>query len=124
MPVLLHAISSLPTEALGKASELVLAGVAACIEQPGPLRNEMMTSPDFWSILKTLARHPPSAASAFSILERGTTGSPPAIMAENYEAAVSLLNAFATAAHVPAPTEQNADGGQRRADQPKKKVKA
>lgn len=98
VPYLLHSVSSLPKNLLIKSEGPLLAGLAACLDQPGPLRNEMMTSPDFWSILRILARSRESAAPAFSILEKGMTGNPPAIMADNYEAAIGLLNDFASAA--------------------------
>lgn len=58
----------------------------------------MMTSPDFWAILRVTAGDANAAAQIFDILERSTTGTPPAIMADNYEAAISLLNHFASAA--------------------------
>lgn len=58
----------------------------------------MMTSPDFWVILRVVAGDANAAAQIFDILERSTTGTPPAIMADNYEAAISLLNHFASAA--------------------------
>lgn len=73
-----------------------------------------MTSPDFWATLSVLARNPESAAMVFGILEKGTTGSPPAIMADNYEAAVSLLNDFASAAAPVVTAEKKADLEQRR----------
>uniref|UniRef100_A0A0D2Y4Z1 SEC7 domain-containing protein n=1 Tax=Fusarium oxysporum (strain Fo5176) TaxID=660025 RepID=A0A0D2Y4Z1_FUSOF len=73
-------------------------GLSLCIEESGPLKREMMTSPDFWAILRALAQRPESAALVFEILEKGTAGTPPAIMADNYEAAISLLNDFASAA--------------------------
>jgi brefeldin A-resistance guanine nucleotide exchange factor 1 len=57
-----------------------------------------MTSPDFWVILRVVAGDANAAAQIFDILERSTTGTPPAIMADNYEAAISLLNHFASAA--------------------------
>lgn len=65
-----------------------------------------MTSPDFWFILGTLAPHPTSSATVFEILESGVSGSPPAILADNYEAAIMLLNEFASAASVGAAAEQ------------------
>jgi len=68
-----------------------------------------MTSPDFWVILHTLAAQPDSAPVVFEILESGVTGTPPAIMADNYEAALSLLNEFATMAHIGSIAEQKAD---------------
>ena len=98
VPYLLHSIATLPQNVLIKASDLTLAGLTVCIDQPGPLRSEIMTSPDFWKLLHTLSKSPKSAAMVFGILERGTSGNPPAIMADNYEAAVGLLNEFATAA--------------------------
>jgi brefeldin A-resistance guanine nucleotide exchange factor 1 len=58
----------------------------------------MMTSPDFWVILRAVAGDANAAAQIFDILERSTAGTPPAIMADNYEAAISLLNHFASAA--------------------------
>lgn len=122
VPFLLHTISGLPKPVLGKASELILSGLTICIDQPGPLRSEMMTSPDFWSILHTLATASGSSGQVFDILEKGTQGSPPAIIADNYEAAISLLNAFASAAAPkPAPDSPN-HGGQRRPEQPKKRM--
>jgi len=66
----------------------------------------MMTSPDFWAILRALAQRPESAALVFEILEKGTAGTPPAIMADNYEAAISLLNDFASAATPQRPNMQ------------------
>lgn len=68
-----------------------------------------MTSPDFWATLRALAGKPESAALVFGILERGTTGTPPAIMADNYEAAIALLNDFATAANPYKVPKQRAD---------------
>ncbi|KAJ4011423.1 GDP/GTP exchange factor for ARF [Fusarium irregulare] len=106
VPFLLHTISTLPQEALGKNSDLVLQGLSLCIEESGPLRREIMTSPDFWAILRTLAHRPEAAALVFEILEKGTTGTPPAIMADNYEAAISLLNDFASAASPRQPNVQ------------------
>ncbi|KAF5661854.1 GEA2-GDP GTP exchange factor [Fusarium heterosporum] len=106
VPFLLHTISTLPQEALGKDSDLVLQGLSLCIEESGPLRREMMTSPDFWAILRTLAQRPEAAALVFEILEKGSTGTPPAIMADNYEAAISLLNDFASAANPRQPSMQ------------------
>lgn len=56
-----------------------------------------MTSPDFWALLRTLAGREDSSQAAFTVLKRGIGGSPPAILAENYEAAISLLSDFASA---------------------------
>ncbi|KAI8949649.1 Sec7-domain-containing protein [Xylaria longipes] len=121
-PVLLHTISSFPREMLAKTSQLVLQGLKVCIEQPGPLRSEIMTSPDFWLILRTLAGNSNSSPTVFDILEGGVTGSPSAIIADNYEAAISLLNEYATAAQVGAADEQKGERRQRNARPPKKEA--
>ncbi len=120
-PVLLHSVSSFPKEVLNETSELILRGLKLCIDEPGPLRSEVMTSPDFWGILGTLAQHVKCAAIVFEILESGVSGSPPAILADNYEAAITLLNAFASAASVGAAVEQGqSNKKQRKPGQPAK----
>ncbi|KAI1103900.1 hypothetical protein F4804DRAFT_308829 [Jackrogersella minutella] len=121
-PVLLHAISSFPTETLAKTSHLVLQGLRLCIEQPGPLRSEIMTSPDFWVILRTLSSSPNASPTVFEILEGGVSGSPSAIIADNYEAAIALLNEYATAAKVGALVEQKGERRQRNARPLKKEA--
>ncbi|KAI1814674.1 Sec7-domain-containing protein [Poronia punctata] len=121
-PVLLHTISSFPKEILAKTSQLVLQGLKICIEQPGPLRSEIMTSPDFWLILRTLAGNPNSSPTVFDILEGGVTGSPSAIIADNYEAAISLLSEYATAAQVGAVEEQKGERRHRNTRPPRKEV--
>ncbi|KAK4640514.1 GDP/GTP exchange factor for ARF [Podospora bellae-mahoneyi] len=110
VPILLHTVSSFPKDTLIKTSGLVLRGLKLCIEKPCPLRNEMMTSPDFWVILQTLATNPDSAEAVFEILEKGVIHSnPSAIMADNYEASLSLLNEYASMASVGAVAEQQND---------------
>lgn len=84
----------------------------------------MMTSPDFWAILRVLAGSAESAALVFDILEKGSRGNPPAIMADNYEAAVSLLDHFASAANPHAALGQITDAAQRKGERPTKDVKA
>lgn len=84
-----------------------------------------MTSPDFWVLLRTLAGNGDSSAAVFEILEGGVSGSPSAIIADNYEAAISLLNDFASAAKIGAAAEQKGEvgkpGGRRpRSARPKK----
>ncbi|RFU72673.1 guanine nucleotide exchange factor for adp ribosylation factors [Trichoderma arundinaceum] len=81
-----------------KTADVILSGLSVCTRDPGPLRSEMMTSPDFWVILRAIAGDANAAAQIFDILERSTTGTPPAIIADNYEAAISLLNHFASTA--------------------------
>ncbi|KAJ9155067.1 Pattern formation protein EMB30 [Pleurostoma richardsiae] len=112
VPVLLHTVSSFPKDTLKKTSQLVLQGLKLCIDEPGPLRNEIMTSPDFWAILRILAANADSAPIVFEILESGVN--PTAIMADNYESAIALLNEFASAASVGAVQEQKLDRKQRK----------
>ncbi|KAK0745136.1 hypothetical protein B0T21DRAFT_381192 [Apiosordaria backusii] len=109
VPILLHTVSSFPKDTLIKTSGLVLRGLKLCIEKPCPLRNEIMTSPDFWVILQTLATNKDSAPVVFEILESGVNSTPPAIMADNYEASLALLNEFASMASVGAVAEQQND---------------
>ncbi|KXJ95211.1 hypothetical protein Micbo1qcDRAFT_115600 [Microdochium bolleyi] len=120
-PVLLHTISSFPKETLTKTAQLVLQGLKVCIDQPGPLRSEIMTSPDFWLILRTLSESSSSSPIVFEILEGGVTGTPSAIIADNYEAAIALLNDFATAARIGAAAEQKGEKRPRNARPPPKK---
>jgi golgi-specific brefeldin A-resistance guanine nucleotide exchange factor 1 len=110
VPVLLHSVAGFSKDTMVRTASLALQGIKLCIADPGPLRNEIMTSPDFWVILGKLAGlSSESSAVVFEVLESGASGSPPAIMAENYEAAIALLNEFATAASVGAAIEQDAD---------------
>lgn len=121
-PVLLHSVSSFPKEILAKTSQLVLQGLKLCIDQPGSLRSEIMTSPDFWVILRTLAGSANASPTVFEILEGGVSGSPSAIIADNYEAAIALLNEYATAAKVGAAVEQKGERRQRIARPHKKEA--
>ncbi|KAL2120829.1 hypothetical protein VTJ04DRAFT_4856 [Mycothermus thermophilus] len=114
VPILLHNVSSFPRDTLIKASGLVLRGMKRCTETPCPLRNEMMTSPDFWVILQTLAKHPDAAGAVFEILESSVSVTPSAIMADNYEAAIALFNEFASMGSVGALAEQQNDRKQGR----------
>ncbi|KAH6856483.1 hypothetical protein B0I37DRAFT_396130 [Chaetomium sp. MPI-CAGE-AT-0009] len=114
VPILLHTVSSFPNDTLTKASGLVLRGLKLCTEKPCPLRNEIMTSPDFWAILQTLATNGDAAPVVFEILHNGVSETPSAIMADNYEAALALLNDFASMASVGAVAEQENDRKQGR----------
>ena len=111
---MLHTISSFKKDLLEKSAPLVLQGLTHCIKEPGPLRNEIMTSPDFWVILRNLAANSQAAHTVFEILEGVAIGSPPTIMADNYESAVTLLNDFASAGSVGSTVEQKQDRNRRR----------
>ncbi|CZT46658.1 related to GEA2-GDP/GTP exchange factor for ARF [Rhynchosporium secalis] len=117
VPVVLHTISSFKKDLLDKSAPLVLQGLNQCIKEPGPLRNEIMTSPDFWVILRNLTGNAQSAPTVFEILEGVAVGSPPTIMADNYESAVKLLNEFASAGSIGSTVEQKQDKRVRRGQQ-------
>lgn len=78
-----------------------------------------MTSPDFWVILRNLTLNSQSAPTVFEILQGVTVGSPPTIMADNYESAVKLLNDFASAGSIGSTIEQKQDRRSGKAQQPK-----
>lgn len=105
-PVVLHAISSFRPELLKQCAQPVLKGMHGCISGPAELKNEVATSPDFWAVLHNLQPQPEAADLAFHIAELVAAGPNPAITADNYEAAVALLNGFATAGSVGARQEQ------------------
>jgi brefeldin A-resistance guanine nucleotide exchange factor 1 len=114
----LHSISNFKKDLLGKAAPLILQGIRRCIQQAGPLRNEIITSPDFWVILRALSINALVASAVFEILEDVTNGTyPAAVMADSYEPAVSLLNDFASAGSVGSLTEQQQDKRIRRSQQ-------
>ena len=82
-----------------------------------------MTSPDFWVVLRNLTGNAQSAPTVFEILEGVAIGSPPTIMADNYESAVKLLNDFASAGSVGSTVEQKQDKRVRRGPQQPKQPK-
>jgi brefeldin A-resistance guanine nucleotide exchange factor 1 len=92
----------------------LLKGLSDCIKGPTGLRSEMANSPDFWSILNTLRSAPEAAGDVFQIVEELANSTHPGVTADNYEAAISLLNEFATDGQVGAQQEQQRDQGARR----------
>lgn len=106
VPVVLHAISSFRPELLKQCAQPILKGIYGCISGPPELRNELASSPDFWAVLHVLQPHHEAADLAFEIAESVASSQLPAITADNYEPAVALLNAFATAGSVGAKHEQ------------------
>lgn len=95
-PVVLHHFSSFPQELLEQSALPLLRGLSDCINGPGPLRNEVAASPDFWSILTALATVPEASAAVFKIAGDLVTREK-GVNADNYEYVVTLLNDFATA---------------------------
>lgn len=100
----------------------MLKGLSDCCKGPIGLRSELASSPDFWAILQQLLRVPEAAGDVFALVEDLTTSTQPGITADNYEAAIAILNEFATAAQVGAVQEQRHDQAARRGKhQPKAK---
>jgi brefeldin A-resistance guanine nucleotide exchange factor 1 len=83
----------------------------------------LASSPDFWAILQQLHNVPEAAGDVFQLVEELTTSSQPGITADNYEAAIALLNEFATAAQIGAVQEQRHDQAVRRGKAPPKSKK-
>jgi brefeldin A-resistance guanine nucleotide exchange factor 1 len=108
-PVVLHSISSFDQDILEIAATPVLEGLSRCMKSAGSLRNEIIVSPDFWSIVQRLHNHTESAPLVFELLQGMSGSTPPAITADNYEAAVSLANDFASAASVGSINERKRD---------------
>jgi len=65
----------------------------------------------------------PEVCGSFEILEGVAVGSPPTIMADNYESAVKLLNDFASAGSVGSSLEQKQDKRAKRGQHPPKQTK-
>ena len=108
-PVILHTISGFDHLMVETTASPVLKGLSACIVEPGSLRNEICSIPDFWSILQAHVALPEAAPLVFDLLGGVITGQSPAITADNYEPAVALLNGFATAGKIGAIIEQKRD---------------
>jgi brefeldin A-resistance guanine nucleotide exchange factor 1 len=113
-PVLLHTLSSFNDSLLNECSQPILKGLSDCCKGPNALRSELAGSPDFWAILSRLSNVQEAAGDVFALVEDLTTSTQPGITADNYEAAIALLNEFATAAQVGAREEQLFDQAARR----------
>ncbi|KAF2473777.1 Sec7-domain-containing protein [Lindgomyces ingoldianus] len=120
-PVILHTFSSFDQELLKQCAQPLLKGLSDCCKGPIGLRSELSSSPDFWAILNTLHPVPEAAGDVFQLVEDLATSAQPGISADNYEAAIALLNEFATAAQVGALQEQQHDQANRRGKAPKAK---
>ena len=118
-PVVLHAISSFDDTVLEHTAEAVLQGLTDCIAKPGSLRNEIVNSPDFWSILQQLHEHKTQADHVFEILQNIAASQPTAVTADNYESAITLANDFAAAGSIGTIQEQRRDLLARRGKQVK-----
>lgn len=120
-PVLLHTFSSFNDALLHECAQPILKGLNDCCKGPNALRSELAGSPDFWTILNRLSSVPEAAGDVFQLVEDLTTSPQLGITADNYEAAIALLNEFATAAQVGARDEQLHDQATKRGKGPKTK---
>ncbi|KAL1645158.1 GDP/GTP exchange factor for ARF [Diplodia intermedia] len=113
-PVILHTFATFDQDVLKQVAPTLLKGLLDCINGPISLRNELVNSPDFWTLLRTLHTSPEVAADVFQVAESLTLSNPPGICADNYEAAIALLNGFATAGSAGAIEEQRGDAKRQR----------
>ncbi|RMY82631.1 hypothetical protein D0862_11958 [Hortaea werneckii] len=116
-PVVLHAISSFKQDLLKQCALPILKGIQGCISGPLELKKEMSSSPDFWAVMHALHPQPEAAPLVLQIVEAVAEGPSAAITADNYEPAIQLLNALATAGSVGARHEQQREQVPRRANQ-------
>lgn len=123
VPVVLHGISSFDQDALESAAVTTVKGLARCITNTGPLRNEVTVSPDFWSILQRLHPHVESAPLVFEVLQTIVESTPPIITADNYESAVGLADNFVSAGSVGSIEERQRDARARRSKAVPKQAK-
>ena len=122
-PVALHTISKFDQELLKQAGPYVARGLSLCLRGPPALRNEMVNSPDFWSILRNLQAVPDTSVEVFGMLQNLLEDASSTITADNYEPILSLLNDFAAAGSVGAVAEQRRDQAPVRGKQAPKKDK-
>ena len=85
-----------------------------CIAHPGPLRNEVTDSPDFWSILQKLHLHEEAAPLVFDLLKLTIESNPPIVTAHNYEFVVGLADNFISAGSVGSFDERQKDSQAKR----------
>ena len=74
----------------------VIKGLGQCLRGPKPLRNEIVNTPDFWSILRRVGQIPDVAGETFDMLKNITEDSFSAVTADNYELVVLALNDYAS----------------------------
>ncbi|KAL9039278.1 MAG: hypothetical protein Q9180_002625, partial [Flavoplaca navasiana] len=106
-PVVLHMISSFSQPKLERAAILVLKGLSICIKESGSLRNELLNTPDFWSIIERIHAMPSVAANVFNLLKAVVEDRATAVTADNYEFVIGLLNSFANAGGAAAASQQH-----------------
>lgn len=103
---MLHTIAKFEEEQVKQAAGLIVKGLLLCLSGPAGLRNEMLNTPDFWSVLQALHSHQETAQKVFDIVEDVATGSISGLTVDNYDPVISLLNDFATAGSIGAKIER------------------
>jgi len=118
-PVVLHAISSFDDTILEQTAPTITRGLMNCIAEPGPLRNELTNSPDFWSILHRLHQHKSEADRVFEMLQHVANSKATTVTADNYESAIALADDFSTAGSIGSIQEQRRDFAAKRGQKAK-----
>ena len=116
-PVILHTISSLDRTTMEKAALPILKGLSICLHGTRRLRNEIVNTPDFWSMIRAFHSIREAAGEVFELSLGVLEDSPSAITADNYEATILLLGDFASAGSAGAIIEQKRDKSARRPKQ-------
>lgn len=110
VPVVLHSIAALDKNLLDKSASPVIKGLSKCAKSgSSSLKREMINSPDFWVLLRTLLPNHEACADVFRVMEFITSESPSNVTSDNYVPVVSLLNDFASAGSVGSVFEQKQD---------------
>lgn len=110
VPVVLHSIAALDKTLLDKSASPVIRGLSQCVRSDSSsLKSEMINSPDFWVLLRTLLPNAEACAEVFEIMEFITSESPSNVTSDNYVPVVSLLNDIASAGNVGSVFEQKKD---------------
>lgn len=107
-------ISSFSQPRLERAATLVLKGVSICIKESGSLRNEILNTPDFWSIIERIHALPAVSANVFNLLKAVVEDRALAVTGDNYEFVIGLLNSFANAGGAAAASQQHRESNGRR----------
>ena len=94
VPFVLHWISHLDQSVLESTAIPTIRSLSMCVSQPGPLRNEVTDSPDFWAILRKLHQHEEAGPLVFDLLQLTIESNPPIVTAHNYEFVVGLADSF------------------------------
>lgn len=107
-PVILHHIATLDRGILVKSSLPIITGIKNCLQGPTSLKSQMVISPDFWVLLRSLLMLNHVSQEVFEATEYVTTEASN-VSSDNYVAVVTLLNDFALKGSVGSVFEQQQD---------------